>query len=72
MLGTANWYCARCSRFIDNTLTRCDACHRPRGSARYFEPSAEASSLYWLRVQSPRARVGASSAPAPSPARHRR
>lgn len=49
MIGTANWYCAKCSRFVDNAHRSCDSCGRIRGSAR-AEARHEEPNLYWIRV----------------------
>ncbi len=49
MIPTANWYCVKCSRFVDNRSAICDVCGRTRGSAR-SRSAQEEPSLYWIRV----------------------
>lgn len=47
MRGTAKWYCARCSRFMDDAQTRCGTCGRARGSARAQQGDLEAPTRSW-------------------------
>lgn len=49
MQGTASWYCAKCSRFIEHAHRSCDSCGRIRGSARH-QAQREEPNLYWIRV----------------------
>lgn len=62
MLGTAKWYCARCSNFMDDARTRCDTCGRVRGSARYQHGGCDAQTFYWTCAVIPRGKDGGSSA----------
>lgn len=50
MPGTAKWYCAKCSRFLDNARTSCDTCGRIRGSARSRQGRRHEAGLFVIRV----------------------